>query len=122
MLTFDVMMSSRRAVKARAVAGRLGTHESAGLDPGHARRRRRRRRGCPGRGARGAPGPGASRRDVAGEVRTRWTAGASRLVAVRVGLEGALLGHADVVGLLVGEDREVDAERREVERGDLLVE
>mmetsp|Transcript_20056 Transcript_20056/g.65997 ORF Transcript_20056/g.65997 Transcript_20056/m.65997 type:complete len:495 (+) Transcript_20056:103-1587(+) len=54
--------------------------------------------------------------------RARCGRAGSRLVAVRVGLEGALLGHADVVGLLVGEDREVDAERREVERGDLLVE
>jgi len=45
-----------------------------------------------------------------------------RLIAVRLRLVRALDRHADVVGLLGRELRELDAERREVQRRDLLVE
>mmetsp|Transcript_2666 Transcript_2666/g.5096 ORF Transcript_2666/g.5096 Transcript_2666/m.5096 type:complete len:493 (-) Transcript_2666:17-1495(-) len=46
----------------------------------------------------------------------------ARLVPVGEGLVGSLDGHADVVGLLLGEDGELGAEGSEVEAGDLLVE
>merc|ERR1711990_1299734 len=56
------------------------------------------------------------------EARVRGKTDHGRLIAVRLGLVRALDRHADVVGLLGRELRELDAERREVQRRDLLVE
>ena len=56
-------------------------------------------------------------RGAGGPVRSgRW------LVAVVVGLVGALDGHADVGGLLRAQLGQLRAERVEVQAGDLLVE
>jgi len=44
-----------------------------------------------------------------------------RLVAVVVGLVGAVLGEVDVLGLLVTEDGQLDAELLKVSTSDLLV-
>lgn len=44
-----------------------------------------------------------------------------RLVAVDVGLEGTILGNAEVVGLFVGEDGQLDVELLKVGTSDLLI-
>src|SRR5262249_17294573 len=49
-------------------------------------------------------------------------AGGRRSVAVVLGLEGPVDAHAEVLGLLLRELRELDAELAQVERRDLLVE
>lgn len=46
----------------------------------------------------------------------------ARLVAVHVGLEGTLLGHVQVVGLLGGQGGQLDAELVEVQTSNLLIE
>ena len=57
-----------------------------------------------------------------GGVQTAAADRSSSLVAVVVGLERALLRHADIGGLLVAELGQLDRQLVEVERGDLLVE
>src|SRR5690606_14078303 len=81
------------------------------------------RSGPPARGG-GGPAPGTCGRRVRPRV-TAWTRPArwaSGSVAVVVRLVGAFDLHADVLGLLGTERRELHAERVEVQAGDLLVE
>src|SRR3954454_3898131 len=65
--------------------------------------------------ARVAPAPGAS--SIPATALT-----VARSVAVLLGLERALEGHAEVRGLVVGQRREPHPEVVEVQPGDLLVE
>ena len=112
-LTLQGRQGRRAAVPQRARATAAPTTQAAACRPARHRGREADRL---------ALDPGAAVRLAAAAPAARPLGRGRASVAVMIRLERALDRHADIVGLLLAQRGQLDAELVEVERGDLLVE